>query len=142
MKVINLIFKSNDCSVFFFVCFFLKKTAYILYIFNKVCSVAQSYSTVWGPMDYTHQAVLPLEFSRQEYWIGVPLPTPGDLANPAIKTHLLHLLLWQVDSLPLASPGKHIYILSTHTHTHTHTYMLAFIIIIIELYLNISSKHF
>ena len=26
-----------------------------------------------------HQAPLPMEFSRQEYWSGLPFPTPEDL---------------------------------------------------------------
>jgi len=28
---------------------------------------------------------VPLEFSRQEYWRGLPLPTPGDLSDPGEK---------------------------------------------------------
>ncbi|ELR59616.1 hypothetical protein M91_15039, partial [Bos mutus] len=28
------------------------------------------------------QVPMPMEFSRQEYWSGVPFPTPGDLPNP------------------------------------------------------------
>ena len=34
---------------------------------------------------------------RQEYWNGLPLPSPGDLLNPGIEPGLMH---WQVDSLP------------------------------------------
>ena len=30
----------------------------------------------------SHQAPLSMEFSRQEYWSGLPLPSPGDLPNP------------------------------------------------------------
>ena len=44
----------------------------------------------------------------QEYWSGLPLPTLENLPNPEIKPpppHLLHLLHWQVGSLPLALPG-------------------------------------
>jgi len=26
-----------------------------------------------------------MEFSRQEYWSGLPFPTPEDLPNPEIK---------------------------------------------------------
>ena len=26
-----------------------------------------------------------MEFSRQEYWSGLPFPSPGDLSNPGIK---------------------------------------------------------
>ena len=31
------------------------------------------------------QALLPMAFSRQEYWNGLPCPPPGDLPNPGIK---------------------------------------------------------
>ena len=32
-----------------------------------------------------HQAPLSMEFSKQEYWRGLPFPPPGDLPNPGIK---------------------------------------------------------
>ena len=32
-----------------------------------------------------HQAPLPMEFSRQEYWSGLPFPPPGDLPDSGIK---------------------------------------------------------
>ena len=31
------------------------------------------------------QAPLSMDFSRQEYWSGVPCPPPGDLPNPGIE---------------------------------------------------------
>ena len=31
------------------------------------------------------QAPLSVEFSRQEYWSGLPCPSPGDLPNPEIE---------------------------------------------------------
>ena len=31
------------------------------------------------------QTSLSMEFSRQEYWSGLPFPTPADLPNPGIK---------------------------------------------------------
>ena len=33
----------------------------------------------------THQAPLFTEFPRQEYWSGLPFPSPGDLPNPGIR---------------------------------------------------------
>ena len=48
-----------------------------------------------------HQAPLSMEFSRQEYWSGLPLPTPGDLLDPGIDPPLLASPKY-VD----ASPGK------------------------------------
>ena len=36
------------------------------------------------------QAPLSTKFSRQEYWSGLPFPSPGDLPNPGIESGLLH----------------------------------------------------
>ena len=49
------------------------------------------------PMDCNLQAPLSLGFSRQEYWGGLPVPSPGDLPNPGIKPRSPAL---QADSLP------------------------------------------
>jgi len=45
-------------------------------------------------------------FSRQEYWNGLPFPSPEDIPNPGIKhiSPAFHAL--QVDSLPAKPPGK------------------------------------
>ena len=53
----------------------------------------------------THQAALSMEFSRREYWSGLPFPTSGDLPDPRSHLCLLHLLHWKMDSLPLALLG-------------------------------------
>ena len=37
------------------------------------------------PWTVVHQTPLSMEFSRQEYWSGLPCPSPGDLPNPGIK---------------------------------------------------------
>ena len=55
---------------------------------HKVCMHAQSLSRVWlfvTTWTGAHQAPLSMEFSRQEYWSGLPLPTPGNLPNPGIE---------------------------------------------------------
>ena len=36
------------------------------------------------PWTITCEAPLPMEFSRQEYWSGLPFPPPRDLLNPRI----------------------------------------------------------
>ena len=36
-------------------------------------------------MDVACQAPLSMGFSRQEYWSGVPFPSPGDLPDPGIE---------------------------------------------------------
>ena len=33
-----------------------------------------------------HLAPLPMGFPRQEYWIGLPFPSPGDLSNAGVET--------------------------------------------------------
>ena len=55
------------------------------------------------PWTVTHQASLPIKFSRQEYCSGLPCPPPGDLPDPGIETISPAL---QVDSLPTDPPGK------------------------------------
>ena len=54
-----------------------------------VCSVAQSCLTLFSSWTIAHQAPLPMEFSRQKYWRGVPSPTPGDLPEPEIEPESL-----------------------------------------------------
>jgi len=38
-----------------------------------------------SPWTVAHQAPLSTRFSRQEYWSGLPFPSPGHLPNPGIK---------------------------------------------------------
>ena len=38
-----------------------------------------------APWTVAHQAPLAMAFSRQEYWSGLPFPSPGDLSNPRIE---------------------------------------------------------
>jgi len=44
-----------------------------------------------------------MEFSRQEYWSGLPLPSPGDLPDPGIELRSTAL---ETDGLPSEQPGK------------------------------------
>ena len=58
-----------------------------------------------------HQAPLSMEFSRQEYWSELPFPSPGKIFQGIFQTqgsnpHLLSLLHWQADSLPLRQLGS------------------------------------
>ena len=58
------------------------------------------------PWTVAYQAPPPMGFSRQEYWSGLPFPSPEDLPDPGIKPRLLCLLHWQMDCLSTESPGK------------------------------------
>ena len=47
--------------------------------------VAKLCLTLAPPWTVDCQAPLSMGFSRQEYWSGLPYPSPGDLPNPGIK---------------------------------------------------------
>ena len=48
----------------------------------RVLSHVQLFATPWSA---AHQAPPSMGFSRQEYWSGLPFPSPGDLPDPGIK---------------------------------------------------------
>ena len=58
--------------------------------------VAKSGPTLATPWITACQALLSMEFPRQEYWSVLPFPSPGDLPNPGIKPRSPAL---QADSL-------------------------------------------
>ena len=63
--------------------------------------------TLCNPMDcIARQAPLSVEFSRQEYWSGLPCPPPGDNPKPGIESEFLMSLHLQGGSLSLPPPGK------------------------------------
>ena len=70
------------------------------------CQVALVMSDSVALWNVAGQAPLSAGFSRQEYWSGLPFPSPGDLPDPGIQPTTLCLLHCQVGSLPLAPPGK------------------------------------
>ena len=71
---------------------------------NQVSEVAQSLvSNSATPWSVAYQAPLTVGFSRQEYWNGLPFPSPGDLPNPGIEPGSPTL---QADGLPSELPGK------------------------------------
>ena len=63
-------------------------------------SPVRLFATLWT---IVLQAPLSIGFSRQEYWSGLPFPSPGDLSNPGINPGSPAL---QVDSLLSEPPGK------------------------------------
>ena len=61
------------------------------------CSVlSDSFSTSWT---IALQAPPSMRFSRQEYWSGLPFPSPGDLPNPGIKPAFPALSRWVLSLL-------------------------------------------
>ena len=68
-----------------------------------VCSVAQLYPTLWGPMDCTCQDPCPWNFPDENTGAGCHFLLQGIFQTQGSYLRLLH---WQVGSLPLAPPGK------------------------------------
>ena len=66
----------------------------------KVTQLCLLFETLW-PVDC--QDPLSMELSRQEYWNGLPFPSPGDLPNPRIVPRSPAV---QADSLPTEPSGK------------------------------------
>ena len=54
-----------------------------------------------------------MEFSQQEYWSGLPFPSPRDLPDPGMKPGSPAL---QADSLPIELPGTHNILGTLSTH--------------------------
>ena len=63
------------------------------------CSVVFDSVTPWI---VAHQAPVSMGFSRQEYWSGLPCPSPEDLSNPGIEHRSPAL---QAGSLPFEPSG-------------------------------------
>ena len=67
--------------------------------------MSNSFETSWA---VAHHTPLSVGFPRQQYWHGLPFPSPGDLPDPGSNPHLLCLLRWLAGSLPLShSEAQH-----------------------------------
>ena len=67
---------------------------------EKSLSRVRLFATPWA---VAYQTPPSMEFSRQDYWNGLPFPSPGDLPDPGIKPGSPAL---QADALPSEPPGK------------------------------------
>ena len=74
--------------------------AFLLCKSDKSLSHVGLFKTAWT---VACQAVLSMKFSRQEYWRGLPFPSPGDLPDPEFEPMVPAL---QADSSPSEPPGK------------------------------------
>ena len=60
------------------------------------------------PWSEACQAPLSIEFSRQEYWSGLPFPPPGDPPSSGIEPKSPVSLALQADSLPAEPLGANV----------------------------------
>ena len=62
--------------------------------------VAQSCLSLCHPMDYNPPGSS-MEFFRQEYWSGLPFPSPGDLPDPGVESGSPALQEYSLPSEPV-----------------------------------------
>ena len=74
----------------------------------KSLSRVQLFATPWT---VAYQAAPSMGYSRQEYWSGVPFPSPGDLPDPGIEPGSRAL---EADALTSEPPGKVTCVLSAY----------------------------
>ena len=72
----------------------------VFHVHDYVLNCVRLIATPWI---VAHQAPLSMGFPRQEYWIGLPFPSPGDRLAPGIEPGSLAL---HTDSLPSEPPVK------------------------------------
>ena len=75
-------------------------------VFRKCCFVTKLYPTLCNPWTVACQAPLSMGFFRQEYWSGLPFPSPGIFLTQGLNLPLLH---WRVDSLPRSHRGNPLF---------------------------------
>ena len=72
----------------------------------SVCSEGTQFClTLCNPWTVAHKAPLSMGFSRQEYWSGLPFPSPGHLPDAGIEPGIPP---FQADSLPSELPENPI----------------------------------
>ena len=60
------------------------------------------------PRTVAHQVSLSMEFSKQEYWSGLPFPSPEDLPDPGIEPGSPTLQADYLLSEPTVNGGDHV----------------------------------
>jgi len=75
---------------------------------NKLCVLIR-FSRVWlfmAPWTVARQTPLPMGFSRQEYWNGLPFPSPGYLPDPGVEPGSLMYPALADEFFTTEPPGK------------------------------------
>ena len=90
-------------------------------------SAAQSLSCVQlsvTPWTVARQAPLSLGFPRQEYCMGLPFPSPGDLSDPGIEPMSPTAPTLQADTLPLSHQRSPYCVCYFYIKQKTKSYLL------------------
>jgi len=89
----------------------IRNSLHLRCVHTCVFSCVRLFVTPWTT---ARQASLSMEFSRQEYWSGLPFPTPRDLPNPGIKPVSLVSPALAGEFLTTAPLGKSLDLKTTH----------------------------
>ena len=92
-------------SLAYFIAWHAKLLIWCLTICCYYCLVAKLYQLFAIPWSVALQVLLSMGFLRQEYWSGLPCPSPGDLPDPGIKSVSPVSPALQADSLLLSHQG-------------------------------------
>ena len=87
-----------------------------VYACMRVCLIVSCLATRWT---IAHQAPMSVGFSRQDYWGGLPFPSPGDLPHPGIEPASPVPPALAGGFFTTGTPGK-----TFHTFTGHHLYFL------------------
>ena len=75
-----------------------------------VCKYTLSHVQLFAtPWTVASQDFLPMEFSRQEYWRGLPSPSPVNLPNTGIESMSTELIGGFFATVPPGKPGYALY---------------------------------
>ena len=109
---------------------FFKRKLHVYCIYLTRCAQLLSHIQLFGaPWTIPTRLLCPWNSPGKNTGVRCHYLLQGFSPTQILKPHLLHLLIWQVDSLPLSLPGKHIYILSLSIYIYiyiciyTHTYI-------------------
>ena len=87
------------------------RPVFLKYLINNTCVESLSHVRLFAtPWTVAYQAPPSMRFSRQEYWSGLPFPSPGDIPHPGIE---LRSPAFQADALtsePTGRPQRHQYV--------------------------------
>ena len=111
-----------------------------VYACMKRNSVSHCYAQLFvTPWTVAYQAPPSKEFSREEYWSGLPFPSPGDLPDPGIESGFPALQVDSVLSEPPRNPCLHvcywhicIIYTCTYRQTYIHIYMYVYMYISVK----------
>ena len=116
-----------SCSVYTKICVALKllnTSMHFLKIKDSHTSCVYVHSIASDsaiPWIVAHQAPLPMKLSKQEYWSGLPFPSPGDLSDPGTEPVSPTPLHWQAVPLLLnhqRSPHVHPRLLQINSYCY------------------------